>query len=132
MKILIVEDYFVSRMLLCDLLKEVGSVIHVAVDGEEAVKMVQFAVDSGNHYDLIFLDILMPKMDGQSALRLIREMETNKKIPYNQASKIVMTTAQDDLPNVKEAYSSLCDGYLVKPINPVQLQQTLAKLGVLR
>jgi two-component system chemotaxis response regulator CheY len=127
MKILIVEDYFISRIHLQDLLQDYGDPIHVAVDGHEAVQMVEAALEKGEHYNLILLDILMPRMNGQTALALIREKEQAKGLKSTQVSKIIMTTAQDDLRSVKAAYSNLCDGYLIKPVTAEQLQEVLAK-----
>ena len=68
MKTLIVEDDFTSRLLLQELLKKYGR-SHIAVNGLEAVEAVRLALDENEPYDLICLDILMPQMDGQLALR---------------------------------------------------------------
>ncbi len=74
MKCLIVEDDFISRRILRELLGMYFD-CEIAVDGEEAVTAFRLAHDSKSPYDLICMDIMMPKMDGHEALRLIRQLE---------------------------------------------------------
>ena len=74
MKTLIVEDDFTSRLLLQEILKIYGPV-HIAVNGKEAVDAVHLALELGEPYELICLDIMMPEMNGQESLGKIREME---------------------------------------------------------
>ncbi len=130
MKTLIVEDDFTSRLLLQELLKQHGPV-HIAVNGKEAVEAVRLALEANEPYDFICLDIMMPEMDGQQALRHIRELEAGKGLLSANAAKIVMTTALNDMKNVCHAYAGLCDSYLVKPIEKTKLGQELRKLGLL-
>jgi len=130
MKTLIVEDDFTSRLLLQELLKGYGP-SHVAVNGKEAVEATRLALEAGEPYDLICLDIMMPEMDGQQALREIRAQEEARGIISSNGAKIVMTTALGDLKNVSAAYSGLCDGYLTKPIQKAKLLEELRKLGLM-
>jgi len=102
MKTLIVEDDFTSRLLLQELLKSYGP-CHIAVNGKEAVEATAAALED-EPYDLICLDIMMPEMDGQEALRRIREQEEARDILSSNGAKIVMTTALDDIKNVSAAY----------------------------
>ena len=115
MRILIAEDDFTSRVLLQELLKKYGS-SHIAINGQEAVEAVRTALEAKKPYDLICLDIMMPVMDGQTALRQIRELEEARGIISTYGAKIIMVTALDDVKNSMEAFHNLCDGYLVKPI----------------
>lgn len=131
MKTLIVEDDFTSRMILQEILKHYGST-HIAVNGKEAVAAVRAALDEEQPYDLICLDIMMPEMDGQQALRLIREQEEAMGILSNRGAKIIMTTALDDARNVMSAFNNLCDGYLTKPIRKSTLIDKLQQLEVIR
>ncbi len=130
MKILIAEDDFTSRLILQELMKNYG-LSHTAVNGREAVAAVGLALEAGDPYDLIFLDIMMPEMDGQEALRHIREQEENRGILSSQGSKIVMTTALDDPQNIITAFGSLCDTYLTKPIKKATLLDELRKLSLI-
>jgi two-component system, chemotaxis family, chemotaxis protein CheY len=129
MRTLIVEDDFTSRLLLEEILKTYGS-INTADNGREAVATVKDALDAGEPYDLICLDIMMPEMDGQEALRKIRDEEERRGITLSNGVKIVMTTALDDPKNVIAAYQNLCDTYIIKPIQKKMLLNALSKLGL--
>ena len=131
MKTLIVEDDFSSRLLLQTLLARRGD-CHVAVNGLEAVKAVKTARVAGEPYDLVCMDIMMPEMDGQSALKMIRAMEASDGIVSTSGAKIVMTTALGDMKNVATAYRALCDGYLVKPIDRAKLDALLETLQLVK
>ena len=130
MKTLIVEDDFTSRMLMQKFLQSYGET-HVAVNGQEAVGAVSLALGAGEPYDLICLDIMMPEMDGQEAVRKIREQEGLRGIAPSDGVKIVMTTALDDMKNVFTAYNGLCDAYLTKPIFKEDLLSELRKLKLI-
>ncbi|MCX6060432.1 MAG: response regulator [Chloroflexi bacterium] len=130
MKTLIVEDDFTSRLLMQELLKGFG-MVNVAVDGQEGVEAVRLALKSGEPFNLICLDIMMPELDGQQTLRVIREMEEDKGILSSDGAKIIMTTALDDMKNKISAFSGLCDGYLSKPIHKEQLLKELRKLELI-
>lgn len=130
MKTLIAEDDFTSRLLLQGLLKGYGA-CHVAVNGKEAVDAVRIALEAGEPYDLICLDIMMPEMTGQEALQMIREHEECLGILSTRGSKIIMTTALCDIKNVRNAFYNLCDGYLTKPIQKEMLIKELIKIGLI-
>lgn len=130
MKTLIVEDDFTSRILLQELLKDYGP-CHVAVNGREAVEVTLQAMEDNLPYDLICLDIMMPEMDGQEALRQIRLQEEARGILSSDGAKIVMITALGDLKNVMNAYSKLCDAYLTKPIHKEKLLEVLLNLELI-
>jgi len=130
MKTLIVEDDFTSRLLLQEFLKQYGPV-HVAVNGKEAVAATNAALESGEHYDLICLDIMMPEMDGYEALHSIRNAEEVRGITSSHGTKIVMTTALDDMKNVMQAFHGLCDAYLYKPIEKAQLLEQVRGFGLI-
>jgi two-component system chemotaxis response regulator CheY len=129
-KALVIEDDFTSRMILQEQLKKYANTF-VAVNGNEGLEAVKSSLEGGEKYDLICLDILMPELDGLEALKLIREFESAKGFPYGQGAKIIMTTSMDKVKNVADAYGSLCDGYLVKPIELESLEAELAKQGLI-
>ncbi len=130
MRILIAEDDFTSRLYIQKIMGKYGEV-HLAVNGKEVVTAVSASLDTDKPYDLICLDIMMPEMDGQTALKEIRNLEKQRGIISSKGAKIIMTTALDDLKNVSESYGSLCDSYLVKPIESTTLFQELKKLNLI-
>ena len=71
MKTLIVEDDFTSRLLLQGLLQPYG-VCHICVNGREAIDAFKKALDEKESYNLVCLDIMMPEIDGQAALKQIQ------------------------------------------------------------
>lgn len=120
MRTLIVEDDFTSRLLLQSLLSKYGD-CHIAVNGKEAIAAFRMAKDRGQKYDLICMDIMMPEMDGQVAVKEIRDLEAAGGTLSTHGVKIIMTTALDDVKNVVQSFKSLCDAYLFKPIDTGKL-----------
>lgn len=120
MKTLIVEDDFTSRLVLQTFLSRYGE-CHIAVNGKEAVQAYRTAVEAGQKYDLICMDIMMPEMDGREAVRQIRALEASHQIRFSSGAKIIMTTALNDVKHVARCFEELCDAYLVKPINLADL-----------
>ncbi len=131
MKALIVEDDFVSRLLLQEYLKQ-HTMAHIAVNGHEAVEAVRAAINAFEPYDLICLDIMMPGMDGHEALREIRRLEAEPVAASLRPSKIVMTSALTDSANVVRANAGQCDYFLAKPITKNRLLEELRRLRVIR
>ena len=70
--ILIVDDNEINRMIAVEMLEPLQMQIETAVDGQQALEMIQ-----EKHYDLIFMDHFMPKMNGIEAVSALREMEDN-------------------------------------------------------
>ena len=130
MRILIVEDDFVSRKLMLLCMSDFGS-CDVAVDGVEAVAAVKYALEENESYDLICLDIMMPNMNGQEALKQIRALESESGFMVGQGSKIIMTTALSDNTSVITAFRGECDSYLIKPIHKKSVADKFEELGLL-
>jgi two-component system chemotaxis response regulator CheY len=130
MKTLIVEDDVTSRLLLQELLRDYGS-SQVATNGIEAVAAVSAALEDNDPYNLICLDIMMPEMDGQRALKEIRELESQQGRVAKLGARILMTTALHDKDNIMQSFRAQCDGYLVKPIDKRKLLEQLRQLELL-
>jgi two-component system chemotaxis response regulator CheY len=129
-KCLIVEDDFISRRILKELLSFAFD-CDVAINGEEAVLSFRLAHEGNKPYDLICMDIMMPGIDGQEALRRIREIEQEMGIPPNLETKVVMTTALDDPKTVVHSfYMCGATSYIVKPISKQKLMRELRQLGL--
>jgi two-component system chemotaxis response regulator CheY len=131
MKTLIVEDDFASRMILQRFLNEYG-LPDIAVNGKEAIEAARQALEAGEPYDLICLDIMMPDVDGLQALKVIRNLEKSKGIMPSNGAKIIMRTAVADGATVLEAVvRGKCDYYLTKPIQKSKLIEELRKLKLI-
>ena len=131
MKLLIVEDDFIARHVLKDMLVEYGE-CDVVVDGREAVQSFKMALKEEKPYDVIFLDIMMPNVDGLEALKQIRSFEKDSGIAPPKEVKVIMTTALDDPKTVVGAYyRGGADSYLVKPITKAMIADEMRKLRLI-
>ncbi len=101
-KILIVEDELKISRIIDLQLKYAGYDTDFAYDGSEALDKVRL-----NHYDLILMDIMMPKTDGITACNAIKRI--------NPDMKIIMLTAKDDINDVISGLDSGADDYVTKP-----------------
>jgi two-component system chemotaxis response regulator CheY len=129
LRVLIVEDDFGGRRFLQMVLRD-RTRCDIVVDGQEAVEAVQLAWEENDPYRLILLDIMMPNMDGQTALQEIRKFEEHIGVQPADAARVVMTTALEDPKNVVEAYyQGGADSYLVKPIDREKLFRLIHELG---
>jgi two-component system chemotaxis response regulator CheY len=128
---LILEDDFFHRKLMTRLLMQHGECVAVAT-GPDAVSTFDAALSEGKPFDVAFLDIMVPGMDGQKVLRALREKEAEHGVTNDKRSKIVMVTALSDKQNITTAYQESCDAYLIKPYDEAKLIGTLQKLGVLQ
>jgi len=130
LKILIVEDEETGRLLLNTLLSPLG-VCDEACNGREAITLFEAALKAKRPYHLILLDIMMPELDGQRALRAIREMERRESVPAESQSRVLMVTALSEQHHILEAFmQGGATGYLVKPIEKKRLYLELEKLGI--
>lgn len=130
MKILLAEDDFITRKFMAGLLSRYGE-CDVTVDGMEAVDAFMMALEEGEPYDLVCLDIMMPVMDGYQALMGIRNLEKERNIAPEDSVKVIMATALNDEKNVKMAFDLGCTIYSGKPIDEVRFEQALKKLGLI-
>ena len=129
MRILIVEDEPVSREVLEKMLKEHGE-CDIAEDGEAALAAFRRAHSEGRPYELICLDIMIPKLDGQRVLESLRKEELEFGVSGLTGVKIIMTTALGDAKNVLSSFKAGCEAYLTKPIDKRKLAETISKLGL--
>ena len=131
MRVLVVEDDFTSRKILQKILGPYGEV-DIAVNGLEAIQAFTQSLEDNNPYDVICMDIMMPEMDGQTALKKIRGIEKERGISPAQEVKVIMTTALDDPKNVVEAYyKGGATSYVPKPIDKHMLLHLMKNLGVI-
>lgn len=131
MRILIAEDDLASRKFLYKFLSAYGS-CDITVDGLEAVEAFLLAWDEDDPYQLICLDIMMPKVDGIKALKTIRDLEKQKNILPSQKAKVIMTTALNESQTVMESFEMGCEAYAAKPIDTKKLEEVLQKMGLVK
>jgi two-component system chemotaxis response regulator CheY len=105
--------------------------VNTASNGKEALAAIAAAHVSGELFDIVFLDVMMPEMDGHVVLKGIRSLEVCYSVNELSRTKVVMTTALDDFKNVSNAYNGLCDGYLVKPLRRDRVLEELRNLGLI-
>lgn len=129
MRILIAEDDLASRKFLQKYLSKYGE-CDIVVDGLEALDAYMISLKDNKHYDLICLDIMMPKVDGVKVLKNIRDMEIQKSIAADKRAKIIMTTALAETNFVQQAFEYGCNAYAAKPIDIDKLEEVLNKLGI--
>ena len=120
-RILLAEDNVLNREIACELISATGLTIEVACNGQEAVEKVKESKDY--YYDLIFMDIQMPLMNGYEATRAIRELdrEYTKKIP------IIAMTANVFQDDIMKAIESGMNEHVTKPIDMVIVRRVLQK-----
>jgi signal transduction histidine kinase len=106
--VLVAEDSLADQTLIKLLLEKLGFVVTIAANGLEAVEAVK-----KQHFELIFMDMQMPEMNGYTATKRMRSLEV--KIPI-----IAMTASIDD-GDEKECLAAGCDDYVLKPIDRICL-----------
>lgn len=130
MRILIAEDDLVSRIFMKKFLAKYGE-CDVAVDGLEAIDAFLEAFKDGRSYDLVCLDVMMPKLDGLKVLKALRDIEKQKGVDQDKGAKIIMTTALNDKTTIMNAYDSGCEAYAWKPIETEKFILVMKKLGLI-
>ena len=121
-RVLLVEDNELNREIATAILEDAGMAVDCAEDGDIAVSVINNA--PGDQYDLIFMDIQMPKMDGYTATREIRTLPDNRKanIP------IVAMTANAFDEDKRKCYESGMNGHIIKPIGIEAIAKVLDEI----
>jgi hypothetical protein len=114
-KILVVDDEEFNWLLIKDALEETRATTAWARVGQEAVDLVA----AGEHYDIIFMDMKMPVLDGFETTRQIKKI--NPKIP------VIAQTACAAPGEKKRCAEAGCDDYLCKPVGLEELLRTIRK-----
>ena len=112
-RILVVDDVSELRSFLSRCLRQIGGYeVHQAKDGIDAMQQLR-----KNHFDVVFLDIEMPKLNGLDTLERI-----HRAFPY---IFVIMLSCHSSLDNVKTAISSGAHGFVVKPFSPDKIEEAL-------
>ena len=118
-KILLVEDNELNREIAVEILQEAGFSMETAEDGMAAVEKMRHA--AAGTYDLVLMDVQMPKMDGYEATREIRKLSD----PEKASIPIIAMTANAFAEDRQKAFEAGMDGYLAKPIDISKMLETL-------
>lgn len=130
MKILIAEDDLASRKFLSKFLSQYGE-CDLVVDGLEAIDAYMMALREKSLYDLVCLDIMMPKVDGVKVLKTIRDLEIQNGVLPEKRARIIMTTALAQAEYVSKAFEYDCDAYASKPIDIEKFKEVMGKLNLI-
>jgi two-component system chemotaxis response regulator CheY len=130
LRCLVVDDDELGREMLVAQLEGIA-VCDTARNGREAVD--RFAANFNTApYDLIFLDIIMPEMDGNTAAKAIRLMEEERGITPDKGVNIIVLTSLNTADDIIKSYvSAQSAAHLIKPIKPEKLIKTMQKLGLI-
>ena len=121
-RVLLAEDNEMNQMIAEAILTEVGLTVDIAADGEIAVEKMQ--ANPAGTYDIVLMDIQMPKMDGYEAARQIRNLKDLEKAGV----PIVAVTANAFEEDRKIALEAGMNGHLAKPYDIPKMMETLEKL----
>jgi two-component system chemotaxis response regulator CheY len=130
MRVLIAEDDKIGRKLLEKFFDQYGE-SDIAIDGIAALEAFIKSVETKSYYDLVCLDIMMPKMDGLKALAAMRDIEKKQQVKKENQARIVMITALNDKKTVDDAYRLGCDAYAWKPIHLDRFREVLEELSLI-
>ncbi len=117
--ILVVDDRRDIRFLSKSLLRKAGATVDEAEDGEVAIEMVEAKIGQGKCYDLILLDMQMPRLDGYQTAEQLRRL--------GFAGPIIALTADAMQGDMPRCIQSGCNDYLSKPINKIVMLQLVRR-----
>ena len=121
-RVLLVDDVAINRIIVTEQLSTTGLIIDEAEDGVAAVEM--FSASPVGHYDIIFMDVQMPRMDGYQASEAIRTLDR----PDGPRVPIIAMTANAFKEDVEQAFAHGMNGHLAKPLENDKLMEALAKI----
>jgi class 3 adenylate cyclase len=110
-QLLVVDDNRVNRLLLAHGLEQQGHEVSLAEDGQSAMEMLR-----AKPYDLVLLDIDMPRMNGFQVLEALLQDANLRDVP------VIMTSASDELDRVVKCIEMGAEDFLTKPLNPILLR----------
>lgn len=130
LRCLVVDDDELGRELLIFNLQGIAD-CDAAANGRDALEKYSDSLES-NPYDVIFLDIVMPEMDGHEAAKAIRRMEMDRGITPDKGINIIVLSSLSTPQDIIKSYvSAQSVAHLVKPFKVEKLKKTLRKLGLI-
>ncbi len=123
MRSLIVDDDELGRLMLAAFIEDFGQ-CDLAENGKVALELIRGAIEKGEPYDLVCLDIIMPVMDGRTTLARLREIDHQRET----RSKVFMISACNTPKDIEDAFfEGDCDDYVVKPFQREAIIQMLQR-----
>jgi len=123
MKMLVVDDMSTMRKIIKNMLVQIGfKNITEAEDGKKAIEIIESAHKLGAPFEFILSDWNMPEMNGLDFLKILKQSEAHKNIPF------LMITAEAEQGNVITAVKCGVDNYIVKPFSPQILREKVEKI----
>ncbi len=119
LSVLLVEDHAINRKLAEIMLQRMGYRYATASDGQQALDRL-----SAERFDVVLMDVMMPEMDGITAVRLLRERESGT----GYSSKVLMVTAHAMTGDKERFLAAGADGYVSKPMSHTALQKEINRV----
>lgn len=130
LRALIVEDAPVNREFLLLALEPLAG-CEAAGSGEEGLAIFERALRENRPFEVVFLDIGLPGMNGLQTLERMRAAEEAASLPEPRCARVIVTTAMDDDQLARRAFlSGRAASYMTKPFRLRQIREELANLGL--
>lgn len=130
MNFLIIEDDFVTALVLQEMLSEFGK-SEIVENGLDGIAKIEHNLENNTPYDAVFLDIMLPEKSGQQILEEIRLLDNKYEGKEVGMTKVIMSTALDDYENIKKAFNNLCEGYIIKPFDKAKIMKALIDIELI-
>jgi CheY-like chemotaxis protein len=129
LSILVAEDNEINALLMRSLLSRLGHKAVITTNGEEALESWLSAKSAGAAYDLVFMDIQMPQLNGIETTKRIRTMEAGQA---GRRTPILALTANTLVEDRYACFEAGMDGFLIKPLDREKLAEAIAGLAASR
>lgn len=113
-RILVVDDEMINRVVLSTNLQESGYIAEMAEDGQQALEMLR-----ARPFDVVLLDLIMPRMDGYQVLAQMKDDDALRRIP------VIVISSSDEMESIVRCIEMGATDFLTKPFNPVLLHARL-------
>lgn len=125
MRFLVIDDEPIARLQLRLLLESRGRVDE-APDAIAGLQRIRDAIADNDPFDLVCIDLSMPGPSGIDAIKMVKDVD--QKLRLGKHTNVVVVTASDDQKDMRAALHQHVDGYLLKPVTPGQIVETIDPL----
>ena len=131
LKILLVDDSKSAQLKIHSILSKYGN-CDQAYNGIEALEQYTNSLETNSPYDLIIMDVVMPKMDGFEAAKKIMSIQGKANIAEENRAKIIMLTSKSEPANMMKAHFEIgVTTYITKPFEEKTLIEAMSNLGLI-